>query len=68
MNFFHAQSACIRIWFPFSNKFFIVIQIQWKIGLTVTPLPGIVSLQNAANAMTTELLCHVENFIVINQQ
>ena len=67
MNFFHAQSACIRIWLPFSNTFFIVIQIQWKIGLTVTPLRGIVSLQNAANAVTTELLCHMENFTVITQ-
>ena len=43
--------------------FSIVIQIQWKINCSVTPLLGIISVQNFAHAMIAQLSCHVQNFI-----
>ena len=43
----------------------IVIKIRRKIGFNVTPLKGIVSLQNFAHATTAQLSCHVQNSIVI---
>ena len=49
---------------PFHERFSIVIQIQWKIGLSVTPSLGTISLQNFAHATTVQLSCHVQNFIV----
>ena len=48
----------------FMNDFAIVIQIRWKIGFSVTSLYGIILLQNLAHAMTAQLSCHVQNFIV----
>ena len=47
-----------RICGPFHN-FSIIIHIRWNIGLSVTPLQGIMSLQNFARAMTAQMLCHV---------
>ena len=49
----------------FTIDFLIVIQIQWYIGLSVTPLWCIISLQNVAHATTAQLLCHVQNAIVV---
>ena len=34
-------------------------------GFSVTPLLGIISLQNSAHATTVQLSCHVRNFIAI---
>ena len=36
----------------FTNDFFIVIQIRWKIGFSITQLYGFISLQNYAHATT----------------
>ena len=36
-----------------------------EIGFSVTPLWGIISLQNVAHGMTAQLSCHVQNFVVI---
>ena len=47
------------------NDFSIIIEIRWKIGLSATPLLGIISLQNFAHVTTGKLSCHVQNFIVI---
>ena len=34
----------------FMKNFFSLIQIRWKIGFSVSPLYGIISLQNFAHA------------------
>ena len=48
----------------FMNYFFI-IQIWQKICFSITPLKGIISLRNFAHGTTTQLSCHVQNFIAI---
>ena len=57
---------------PFHERFSIVIHIQRKIGLCVTPSLGTISLQNVAHSATdvahvttVQLSCHVQNSIVI---
>ena len=52
----------------FTNDLSIVIQIQWKIGFGITPLWGIILLQNFAHAMTAKLSWHVQNSIAITSQ
>ena len=47
------------------NNFSTRMQIRGKIGFTVTPLQGIISLQNFAPATAVHLSCHVHNFIAI---
>ena len=47
----------------FTNDFFIVIQIRWTTGFSVTLLYGIMSLQNFEHAATAQLSCHVQNSI-----
>ena len=49
----------------FMNDFAIVIQILWKTGFSVTPLYGVISLQNFTHGTTAQLSCHVQNFITI---
>ena len=49
----------------FTNGFSIIIQIGWKIWISMTPLWGIILLQNFAHGTTAQLSCHVQNFIVI---
>ena len=49
----------------FTNNFTIVIHIRWKNSFSVSPLWGMISLQNFAHATTAQLSCHVQNFIVI---
>ena len=49
----------------FMNDFSIVIQIRWAIGLCVTPLQAIISLQKFAHATTAQLSYHEQNFIAI---
>ena len=45
----------------FTNVFFIIIQIQLNIHYPVTPFLVLISMQNFAHAMTTQLWCHVQN-------
>ena len=47
------------------HNFSIVIRIWWKIGFSVTPLWGTISQHNFAHATAAQLLCYVQNFIVI---
>ena len=47
----------------FMNDFSIVIQIQWKIGFSMTPLLGIILVQNVSHA--TMLSYHEQNYIAI---
>ena len=51
-------------WARFTNNFSIVIQIRWKIDLSVTSAWCSISL-NFAHATTAQLSCHVQNFIAI---
>ena len=51
--------------FPFTNDFLPAIEIPWKLCLAVIPLPAIRSQQIFAHAMTAQLSCHVQNFVVI---
>ena len=46
-----------------TNNFSTRMQILGKIGFTVTPLQGIISLPNVAPATAVHLSCHVHNFI-----
>ena len=57
------HSLLVRV--HFTNNFSTVIQIRWKIGFSVTPLLGIISLQNFAHATTATMSCHEQNFIAI---
>ena len=54
----------VTVYNRFTNDFSIVIQIQWKIGLSVTPLCGIISLQ-ISHLPRQQLSCHVQNLIAI---
>ena len=49
----------------FPNDFLPAIQIRWKIRLAVIPLMAIKSQQIFAHATTTQLSCHVHNFVAI---
>ena len=50
---------------PLLEGFSIVIQIRWKIGLSVTPPSGTVSLHYFTHATTVQLSCYMQNFMVI---
>ena len=51
---------------PVSLTFFLpAIQIRWKLRLAITPLLAIRSQQIFAHATTTQLACHVQNFVMI---
>ena len=49
----------------FTDDFAVVVKLWWKFGFTVTPILAISSLQNLAYAVTTQLPCHVQNFVMI---
>ena len=51
----------------FTNDFSIVIQIQWKIGFSVTSMLSIISLQNFAHATSAQLSWHVQNFYNLDE-
>ena len=55
----------IWTWDPFHERFSIVIQIRWKIVIGVTPLFGIITLQNFTHATTAQLSYHVQNLLTI---
>ena len=48
----------------FVNDFRIVVQIRWEIRLAVSQLLAIGLLQNV-HVVTAQLLCHVQNLVVI---
>ena len=52
-------------WGNFRSIFYIVIQIRYKIGISVTPLQVMATLRNFAHAIIAQLSCHVENIIAI---
>ena len=49
----------------FTNVFLPAIQIRWKFRLAIIPLLAIRSQQIFAHAMTAQLSCHAQNFVVI---
>ena len=46
------------------SNFSITIQIRWKIGISVIPLYGFITLKKFSHVTTAQLWCHVQNFIV----
>ena len=52
-------------WGLFQKRFLPAIQIRWKLRLAITPLLAIRSQQISAHAMTAQVSCHVQNFVVI---
>ena len=54
----HPNGSLVKLLDPgthFINDFSIIIQIRWKIGLRVTPLQGIIQLQNFAHVTAAHL-------------
>ena len=65
INWVNISTVLMLTWSTFHNDFSFVIKIRREIVFSVTPLKEIISLQNFAHAMTAQLSCHVQNFIVI---
>ena len=51
--------------YRFINDFVAAIEIRWKLWLALISLLAIRSQQGFAHATTTQLSCHVQNFVAI---